>query len=141
MTVSSYEKDLAICEHVFNHFVLSDQFFGFVTIGILARYANKNNIYSRDFKLLVRERGFDLKSKCNERGVYFSRSCSKALVNKHPVKLLRCAEILSVIAESGVKGALSQLKIKRSIIDQLLYEMIGPVQYRTNFFKAWMGYC
>jgi hypothetical protein len=135
MTVSSYEKDLAICEHVFNHFILSDQFFGFVTIGILAKYANKNNIYSRDFKLLVRERGFDLKSKCNERGVYFSRSCSRALVNKHPVKLLRCAEIQSVIAESGIKGALSRLKIKRSIIDQLLYEMLGPVQYRTNFLE------
>ncbi|MDO6566009.1 hypothetical protein ALT761_02176 [Alteromonas sp. 76-1] len=135
MTVSSYEKDLAICEHVFNHFILSDQFFGFVTIGILAKYANKNNVYSSDFKLLVRERGFDLKSKCNERGVYFSRSCSKALANKHPVKLLRCAEIQSVIAESGIKGALSQLKIKRSIIDQLFYEMLGSVQYRTNFLE------
>jgi hypothetical protein len=141
MNVNCYETDLAICEGVFNQFVLSTNFFGFITIGLLAKYASEKRIYSGDFKLLVRERGYDLKARCDERGVYFSRSCTKALSNEHPVKLLRCAQIQSVINQKGVKGALSQLKIKRSVIDQLLYEMIGVVEYRTKFQELGWSIC
>lgn len=133
MNANCYETDIAICEGVFNQFVLSNKFFGFITIGILAKFAIEKRIYSGNFKLLVRERGYDLKARCDERGVYFSRSCTKALSNEHPVKLLRCAQIQSVVNQKGIKGALSQLKFKRSMIDQLLYEMIGVVEYRTKF--------
>lgn len=135
MKVNCYEEDLATCDDVFNHYILSDQFYGFITIGILAKYAKEQKLYPRDFKLLVRERGYDLKSKCDGMGVYFSRSCSKALEKKHPVKLLRCADIQDAINQGGIKAALSQLKLKRSTIDQLLYEMLGSVSYRAKFLE------
>ena len=134
----SYEKrsffaSVEICNKLVKEYFESDNFYGFCSPGLLAKFAVNKFGAKVDFIKIARSVAFDYRFICSANNIYFSAGISKALSNSHPSKVMLCQKLLDMSEQRPMCEVIRILKMKRHLCDSYIYQITGRSTVRKEF--------
>lgn len=116
-------------------FIESNEFYGFISPGLISKFNNSTLMSDRNILELMYEIGFDLKAECKRLNIYYSRSASRALQESHPKKVEDAGNFLDLLNHNNIREVVRITKIKRTTISSTLNFVFGNSMKRRKFVE------